>query len=368
MAVDPPVRVGLIGASTDIGWSSIAHLPALRALRSCDLVAVATRSDRSARAAADMYGARLAFGNPQDLLDCPEVELVSICVRAACQYDLVERAIAAGKHVYCEWPLGLGSDQSAALAAQAAERGVMAMVGLQGHASPVIARIRAMVASGAIGEILSTSFACSEPYGWGAEVPQAYAYGADSAQGATPFTVTAGHALDTIALCLGEFTSLSAQLVARRETARIVETGEIIPKTAPDQVVVSGRLTSGAVATLHLRAGSPTHEELRWEINGSGGYLLAVSDSGVQVGQPRLWIGRQQGEAPVEIDVTGDELELGVPLSGPPLNLAGQYAAFARAIRSGTMPAPDFAYAARRKLLLDAVKRSSDEGRTITLG
>jgi predicted dehydrogenase len=362
-----PIRVGIVGASVGEGWSNVAHLPALKALPSFELVGVATRSLESAEAAARAHGARFAFGDPLALIASPEIEAVTICVRASGHFNLVDQAIAAGKHVYCEWPLGLNSEQSRILASRAAARGVVNMVGLQAHGSPALARIRALIAEGAIGEVLSSSFTGAEPGGWGPTTAEAYAYGSDRSQGATLLTVTTGHALDAVIHCLGEFTGLSAVIANRRTSTRISETGEIIPLTAPDQVAVIGRLENGAVVTMHLRAGSPVHEELRWEINGSDGYLLVTDCAGVQVGQPRIFAA-VGGDDLTEISApsTDSDVPSNIPV-GPPLNVAHQYVALARAIRSGQKIINDFEYALRRRRLLDAIQAAADDGTWINM-
>jgi predicted dehydrogenase len=53
---------------------------------------------------------------------------------------------------------------------------------------------------------------------------------------------------------------------------------------------------------------------------------------------------------------------------GPPHNVGQAYVRLAKAIHAGEQFAPDFDDALRLHQLLDAVQRSSDEGRTITLG
>src|SRR3546814_14164971 len=64
-------------------------------------------------------------------------------------------ALEAGKHVYCEWPLGRDTDEAAELERFARERGVTHMVGLQARNSPVLAYVRDLIADNAIGTVRS---------------------------------------------------------------------------------------------------------------------------------------------------------------------------------------------------------------------
>jgi hypothetical protein len=57
------------------------------------------------------------------------------------------------------------------------------------------------------------------------------------------------------AICLGEFRELAAFVVSQRDRTRVEETGELIAKTAPDQLVVNGIVRDGAVVSFQIRGG-----------------------------------------------------------------------------------------------------------------
>jgi predicted dehydrogenase len=106
MAAKDKIRVGIIGASPGRGFASIAHIPALHALPDFEITAVCTTRQASAEAAAKHFNIPLAFSDPAQLAQHPEVDLVTVCVKVPDHYQPVMAAIDAGKHVYCEWPLG----------------------------------------------------------------------------------------------------------------------------------------------------------------------------------------------------------------------------------------------------------------------
>src|SRR3546814_20345515 len=105
------VRVGVIGANLQGSWGASAHLPALAALDELETVAVATSHMESAKATAARYGVAHAFDDPRKLAEHPDVDVVSVCVRVPAHRELVMLALEAGKHVYCEWPLGRDTDE-----------------------------------------------------------------------------------------------------------------------------------------------------------------------------------------------------------------------------------------------------------------
>src|SRR4051794_28821592 len=103
-----PLGVGFIGFEPGRSWAAVAHAPALRALPDYEIAAVATRRRESADAAAQALGLARGYDTAQDLIEDPAVDVVAITVKVPDHFPLVERALAAGKHVYCEWPLGNG--------------------------------------------------------------------------------------------------------------------------------------------------------------------------------------------------------------------------------------------------------------------
>ena len=100
------IRLGLIGASVSGTWSSRSHLPAVRASAEVELTAVCTTRADSAEAARQAYGARLAFDDYRKMVASPEIDAVAVVVRVPSHYAPTKAALDAGKHVYCEWPLG----------------------------------------------------------------------------------------------------------------------------------------------------------------------------------------------------------------------------------------------------------------------
>ena len=207
MKTSEKIRVGIVGASPDRGFASVAHIPALQALPSLQIVAVCTTRPESAAATAKHFGIPLAFSDPQKLAQHPDVDLVTVCVKVPDHYGPVMAAIDAGKHVYCEWPLGRDTDEAVRMLDAAKRKGVRHAVGLQGRVSPAINYARDLIAQVFVGRVLSgTMIGCAA--NWGASIDRAYQ--ADRANGANLLTITGGHQIDALCYCLGEFRELAA--------------------------------------------------------------------------------------------------------------------------------------------------------------
>src|SRR5881296_1327757 len=243
--------VGIIGVSPARGWAATAHIPALRALPNYEIRALSAHTAESARVAGAVFGVSAVFSDHEQLLTRPDVDVVAVTVKVPHHRELVSAALAAGKAVYCEWPLGRDLDDTRAMAALAAEQGVRTVVGLQARQAPAIEFVQELLSDGYVGEVLSTTMVgVSVP---GGVVVHANAYMLDKTNGANLLTIPVGHSLDILNYVLGEFAELSAVSDVRRPLITIEGSGEQIVKTAPDQIAVIGTLTSGATASIHIR-------------------------------------------------------------------------------------------------------------------
>src|SRR5205809_4821843 len=148
--------VGIIGVSADRGWAATAHIPALRALPSYEIRALSAHSAESARAAGEAFGVDAVLSAHQLVIQ-PDIDLVAVTVKVPHHRELVSAALAAGKAVYCEWPLGRDLDDAGAMAVLAADQGVRTVVGLQARQAPAIGFIQELLGDGYIGEVLSTT-------------------------------------------------------------------------------------------------------------------------------------------------------------------------------------------------------------------
>jgi predicted dehydrogenase len=359
--------VGIIGVNPAWGWAATAHIPALRALPNYEIRALSARSPESARAAGEAFGIKAVFQDPEKLVIQPDLDVVAITVKVPHHRELVSAALAAGKAVYCEWPLGRNLDEARAMAALAAEKGVRTVVGLQARQAPAIEFVRQLLGDGYVGEVLSTTMVGLSVVG--GTVVQPNAYMLDKTNGANLLTVAFGHSLDALNYVLGEFGDLSAVSDLRRPLITLEGTGEQIVKTAPDQIAVIGTLTSGATASIHIREALAGGIGFLWEINGTDGTLRITADAALPEIFPLTVAGARGRIEPAELAVPMALTQKWPALTGleggPAFNVARAYAAFAADIDNGTHTVPDFADAVRRHEVIAAIERSATSGERV---
>src|SRR2546421_3926672 len=359
--------VGIIGVSPVRGWAATAHIPALRALPNYEIRALSAHNAESARAAGDMFGVSAVFSDHEQLVMQPDIDVVAVTVKAPHHRELVSAALAAGKAVYGEWPLGRDLDDARAMAALAAKQRVHTVVGLQARQAPAIEFVKQLLRDGYVGEVLSTTMVGLSILG--DVVVQPNAYMLDKTNGANLLTVPVGHSLDILNYVLGEFADLSAVSDVRRPLITIEETGEQIVKTAADQIAVIGTLTSGATASIHIREAVAGGTGFLWEINGTGGTLRVTADAAVPGIYPLTVAGAHGQDKPAELAVPAALTQKWPALSSlegaPAYNVARAYAAFAADIDNGTHTVPDFAAAVRRHAVIAAIERSAASGKRV---
>ena len=345
-----PLGVAVVGASAQRqGWATATHLPAIDALPDYRLAAVGTSSPESARAAAEAFGVP-GHAMLGDLLAQPDVDLVTIAVKVTRSPDLVTQALESGKAVYHEWPLGRGTAEAESLARAAERAGVRTLVGLQGRYDPAVVRARELVAEGYVGTVLSTSMHAAG-VSWGMTTTPSSAYLFDEASGASPLSVTAVHALDTIAAVLGEPSWLTADLSTHPQTVEITGAGSV-PTTVARHVAILGRI-GAAPLVLEVDGGPARGDGLTWSITGTDGELVISSptpNGNIQSTALELRGGRRSDTGLSRLTVPSD----GLP-AGPAGNVARLYAAFARDLRNSTSTVPDFAHAVTRHQLVDTL-------------
>src|SRR3989442_6407447 len=120
--------VGIIGVNPAWGWAATAHIPALRALPNYEIRALSASGPEAARAAGEAFGVGAVFSHHNELVALPEVDVVAVTVKVPHHRELVSAALAAGKAVYCEWPLGRDLDEARGMAGAAPEPGGGAIV------------------------------------------------------------------------------------------------------------------------------------------------------------------------------------------------------------------------------------------------
>ena len=359
------IRLGLIGASVKGTWSARSHLPALQASSDVELTAVCTTRADSAEAARRAWGARLAFDDYRKMITSPEIDAVAVVVRVPSHYAPTKAALEAGKHVYCEWPLGRTTAEAVELSALANANGLVTAVGLQARVNPALMHMKELVAGGYVGEVMAVHVSLMRE--GVLSRPSNRTWQRDAELGANTLTIANGHTVDAMRFVAGDFSRLSAVVATQAKQWLDTGTNTLLDVTSPDNVLTSGRLASGAVASVHIGAIPFAGSGYRMEIYGRDGTLVAAGEDSPQLSAVTLH-GAQRGNtlAPIQVPERFNLAAPGTP-SGEAINVGQMYTVFAQAIRNSEGRLPTFATAVDLHRLVDAIKQASDTGREVTL-
>ncbi|KAJ7683089.1 hypothetical protein B0H17DRAFT_1074570 [Mycena rosella] len=295
-----PIRAALIGlsASAKTGWASGAHLPYLlspRGLARYQIVALCNSSTAAARAAISAFNLpseTRAYGSPADLAADADVELVICCTRVDVHHETVRPSLAAGKMVYCEWPLAQDLEHVRDLAQLAREKQVRTMVAVQGRVAPSVKKLRELLEHGRIGKVVSAEVRAAGGLNDREILPKNLEYFTKREVGGNVFTIGFGHLWDQIQFVHGDASALQSRLHLQFPNSKIRDPETNIVKTVqsdvPDLIIVTSSLEESAIAQkeatllVRFRRGQPSFDEpaLLWSIIGEKGEIRLTNSGG----------------------------------------------------------------------------------------
>jgi predicted dehydrogenase len=226
-----------------------------------------------------------AYGNYFDMIADPEVDVVDIASPNVTHYPAAKAALAAGKHVVCDKPLGMNSTESAELLALAEGSGLVHAVLFNVRFYPLLQHARALIQRGDLGTIYSVHGGYWQDW---LLLDTDYNWRVESAQGGVLRAVgdIGSHWLDlaqfltgqAVARVLADFATFIPVRQKPLHPIQAFATAEVerapVTMDTEDAASVLLRLDGGAHGTMQVSqvaAGRKNH--LAIEVNGSRGSL-----------------------------------------------------------------------------------------------
>jgi len=386
------LKVAVVGAglknSADgrEGWATRAHLPALKALPGLyEVTAVCTTRMETAQAAAEHFGVPRAYDSVERLLaDEPGLDVVCCSVRPVHHRRVVMAALRAGKHVYCEQPLGISTAEAREMQALAERQGVRTVLGHQSHYEPAALHMAELVRGGYVGRPLAFAHSYFVA-NYIVPRPSHRNWLFQSAMGGHP-GYRSGHSLERVLAVLGDdVKSICADMAVQVPVRAAVDTGGVIASDQVDNMNYLLRMANGAMGTMQTSFTAWSGTGNRFEIYGTEGMLMLASGDTPQLwdkdrgagdptrGESRLYgthvdvkkliaeptaperLQRQFAEIPVPVHHVYVD---GVERTRATFVVAQTWAALARAIHEGHECAPSFRDKLKIHYIWDAAERS----------
>ncbi len=334
------------------------------------IAGVCTTSAEKSRNICNTYGFELAAENENQLIYDPHIDIIDICTPNIYHYDTIKKALAAGKHIYCEKPLAVSQEQAYELALLAKRSGKICNVVFNNrHLAPVM-RALELICEGRIGRVLS--FSCeylhnscldtSRPAGWKQNL--------DICGGGVLFDL-GSHAIDLIYALCGEFESVYGMPQIAYPT-RAGANGTAWQTNADEAFYMICKLKSGAIGTITVsKLVGGANDDLSFCIYGEKGSLrfslmqpnfLYFYDSTQRV----TALGGESGYKAIEC-VGRYPAPAGVfPSPKAPADWLRGHSqsmySFLRSVNEGRQSAPDFSEAAHVQAVMEAAYRSAKSG------
>ncbi|MWA10793.1 gfo/Idh/MocA family oxidoreductase [Streptomyces sp. BA2] len=273
-----------------------------------EVVAVASRTDASAKAFAERFGIPRAYGEWGALAEDEDIDVVYVATPHASHRAAAGLCLDAGRAVLCEKAFTLNAREARELVTLARRRGLFLMEAMWMYCHPLIRRMKALVDDGAIGEVrtVQADFGLAGPF------PPAHRL-RDPAQGGGSLLDLGVYPVSFAQLLLGEPSGVSARATLSDEGVDL-QTGMLLS------------YESGAHAVLHcsINAGTPVTASVtgsRGRIDVSNGFFF-----------PDRFVLHREGRDPEEFAAS--------PEYGPRDSLKHEAAEVMHRLRAGDTESP----------------------------
>jgi predicted dehydrogenase len=253
------IRFGIAG----FGLHAVRRLmPGFALAKNCKVVALSRRDSAKAHAAAEQFGIPHVFSSTAELSHCDDVDAVLVTTPNVCHLQDVLTALAAGKPVLCEKPMGMNASECRRMVGAARHAGLLLGVAQVFRFEESTALLRRRVAAGDIGRPIFARAEFSYP---GLGHGRAWLY-SRSIAGGGPIADVGVHCIDALRYILQDEPKSVSTLARTDEHSGDVEAAAIL----------NFEFLKGTLATVLVS--TRAHYRTPFEIVGDGG-VLRVDDA-----------------------------------------------------------------------------------------
>lgn len=354
------MNVGMLGGGS---WAR-RHLEGWQKSAATTTVAIYNRTESRARKLADEFDIPMVTTDPYEIIGRDDIDIISISMPHHMHAELSNAAVAAGKHVYCEKPLAMSHAEAKDMWQRARDAGVKTGMQFNPRSDPLMGKIKTLIDEGYLGNIrhvemnLASDF-CADP-----GFPMTWRF-SKAIAGTGALGDMGVYVIDSARWLVGEFATVCGHLrtditerpvipdqydffevIALARSASAPRTGETAIVDNDDEAVWLARFENGATGQFKA---SRISGEPRTQLYGSEGTLIRDY-------QKNRLLGKRLGESKL--------VEIEVPARDPNETIISQ---FIRDLQQGTEVGPDYYDGMQDQGVIDAIVRSSEENRWVSL-
>jgi predicted dehydrogenase len=342
------IRLGIVGSN----YGRTVHLPAFRADPRCEVVALAGSDQARASELARAAGVPKGYGDWKALVEDPQVEAVAIATLPSLQEKIAAAALALGKPVFAEKPMASNLASARSMLTQAKLSGRPTLIDFNFHQTMNWQRAKQMLDQGAIGALRHVTVHWHvESRAIQMRMRNWKTIGGDDGGGVLGNFIS--HCFHYLEWFVGPLAGLSARI-----------SGLPDDKETETTVAMAMAFKSGPLVSLSMSCASYLGIGHRLEFFGEDGTLVLHNAGADYMRGFELYHARR-GAALERIAVV-DPVDAQYP-DGRIAPVSRLAKLFLDAIEHGGTPKPGFAEGYRVQVLIDAARRSHNQGTWINV-
>ena len=272
-----PIRIGLVGT----GFMAKAHSNAFHTIPYIynnetyvpQLVMIGATSAEKAAAAAERYGYSRSCVGYREMVESSDIDVVDVCASDVLHKEITLEAIKHGKHVLCEKPMAMNSDDALEMHEAAVKAGVKVMCAFNYRFISAVVLARNLIKSGKMGKVYHFSGTYLQEGGYAEDTPIEKIAFLQGSKGSGIALCIGCHIIDMARFLVGEITEVSGMMPIHNPY-RNSQKGQVRIDKEEDMLAMLS-FDNGATGLLRasgISAGRKNH--LAWEISCSNGSLV----------------------------------------------------------------------------------------------
>lgn len=338
---------------------------------SANLHGIFTRTKETREAAAREFGFTKVYTSEDEMINDPAVDIIDITTPNIAHFETIKKAIAAGKHIYCEKPLCVSEAEAAEVAALAKNKGVICQTVFNTRFLSPIMRAKQLISEGRLGRIVS--FDCKYLHSSCTDLSKNAGWKQDrTVCGGGVLFDLGSHAIDLVYHLCGDFkTVFGMSQIAH--PVRLGMDGSEWRTNADEAFYMLCELECGAKGTITAsKLATGTNDDFTLEIYGDKGALkfdlmepsflwfFDENDKGGELGGER---GFKKIECCGRYPAPGGIFPgVKAPIGWLRGHIGSMYA-FLDSVHRGCEPDPSFTDGAYVQRIMEAAYRSADSGK-----
>ena len=265
MPVDPPVRLGIIGA----GNFANTHMEAFAKLPDVEVVALCRRNADALAEMQSRWGVPHGFTDYRKLLELDGLDAVDIITPTDSHHPIALDAIRAGKHVLCDKPLALTAALCREMLDAAEQAGVVHCTNFNQRGRTPVGNIKRYIDDGFLGLVYHLNVWWGQSMQAGVREPDSWRFRPESG-GGTVYELI--HVFDMCRFLAGPVARVCAITSTFEKSRSFGDVPEGMEIRIPDSSAFLVEFESGAYAVVHT-----SWVSRGWDYEGGSSVRVEVS-------------------------------------------------------------------------------------------